>query len=216
VPSLATEWLVPRLEEFYLRHPDIELFLRAEFVPATVERAEDEGIDIFIQYQQEPSEDLEQLGSLQELIFPVCSRSYREQHFEAGLPRSGITRFHDVWLDGSQHFEWEEWLKKTGLWSDVPFKDRSFNLAHLAYHAALGGQGVAIGRAILVNRLITKGELVPVNSAKPVRGAKYRVSAYRPGGPRSPTRLFAAWLMESMRETQKNTILAVSGEADLE
>jgi DNA-binding transcriptional LysR family regulator len=218
VPSLATEWLVPRLEEFYSLHPDIELFIKSDLQMVSVERIEDEGIDVFIDYQKEPSKDLQELGSVQELIFPVCSRAYKTQHFEDEVPVSRYVRLHDVipWLGGPEFFEWDTWNEQSLAWRDASVGDRHFNLALLAYRAALTGQGVAMGRAVVVNRLLAKGELVAATSEQPVPGATYRICAHRPGDARSPIRRLAGWLLDAMEATQKNSLAIISGESSRE
>jgi len=206
-PSLATEWLVPHLEDFYQENPGVEIFVRSELHPSTTERMEDEGIDIAIDYSPQPVEGLHELASIQELIFPVCSRDYRQRlNDEAD---AAVTLLHDdvPWIGGSAGAEWSAW--RSAAHSDWPAQseaERHFNLAHLAYHAALCNQGVAIGRAVVVNRLMQKGELVAATPIPPVPGATFRILTHRPGGPQSPAQRFAAWWSRTMRRTQLDTL----------
>lgn len=206
-PSLATEWLVPNLEDFYSENPGIEIFVRSELLPSTVERMEDEGIDISIDYSPHPIAELQELASLQELIFPVCSRDYLERlGAEGELP---IVLLHDdvPWIGGASGDEWNAWRRGASThWPERPASERHFNLAHLAYHAALCGQGIAIGRSVVVNRLIERGELVPALDRPPVPGPTFRLLTHRPGDARSPARRFALWWEESMQRTQKATL----------
>lgn len=211
LPSLATEWLVPRLSSFNSEHPDIELFIRAEIISPTPEWMEDEGIDIMIDYRQDATSGMGELASVQELIIPVCSRGYLDVLSpEGGVPT--ITRLHDYvpWVGGPRDFEWSAWTNASPDWHDRTVGERHFNLAHLAYHAALCGQGVAIGRAVLVNRLIEHGELIAATSLPPVRGASYRIMSNRPGHARSPARRFAEWLVAEMDSSQKRTLEMVA------
>jgi DNA-binding transcriptional LysR family regulator len=210
LPSLATEWLVPHLDDFYEAHPDVELFIRAELSASTAERMEDEGIDVIIGYQEDGASDLQELATLQEMIVPVCSRSYREA-MAAGDAPPAITRLHDdvPWLGGPRDFEWDAWQRATPQWRERTIAERHFNLAHLAYHAALCDQGVAIGRAVLVNRLLGRGELIAATDLPPVPGASYRVFAHRPGNARSPVRKFASWLVQAMERSQRQTLAMV-------
>ena len=207
LPSLATEWLIPHLEAFYEANPDIELFIRAELSVPSAERMQDEGIDLIIGYQREPVADLHELASLQEMIIPVCSRDYRAT-MTAQARDTNITRLHDdvPWLGGPRDFEWREWQTASPEWRVRISGDRHFNLAHLAYHAALCGQGLAIGRAVLVNRLLERGDLVAATDLPPVPGASYRIVTHRPGPARSPVRKFAAWLIAEMEHSQKRTV----------
>lgn len=207
LPSLATEWLVPHLDDFYREHPEVELFIRAELATPSVERMQDEGIDVIIGYQQAGSSDLQELASLQEMIVPVCSRSYREGMMGPADPPA-ITRLHDdvPWMGGPRDFEWSTWEALSPAWSATVVGERHFNLAHLAYHAALCDQGVAMGRAVLVNRLLQRGELIAATDLPPVPGASYRIFAHRPGDARSPVRTFARWLAQAMERSQRQTL----------
>jgi LysR family glycine cleavage system transcriptional activator len=208
VPSLATEWLVPHLEEFYQLHPGIEVFVRSEMVPSTPERLEDEGIDLIIDYQPEQPAGLHQLAELQEYVFPVCSPRYRDKLDTTGSPDVPTLLQDDLSRWGAQaDYEWSSW--RSGSGSDWPGRQtpvRHFNLAVLANHAAMCGQGVAIGRAVLVARLLANGELVRAVDGDPVAGSVYRVLTNRPGDARSAVRQFARWWSEAMARTQANTL----------
>jgi hypothetical protein len=63
-------------------------------------------------------------------------------------------------------------------------------------------QGVAMGRAAIVQRLVSRGELVAATLYPPVPGASYRVVTHRPGEAHSPVRQFSAWWARTMTETQ--------------
>ncbi len=220
LPSLATEWLVPRLDGFYLEHPDVELFIRAESTRATLEHLEDNGIDVFIGYQQSPAKDLHELAALQELTVPVCSRAYRDGMLEKDGAAT-LTRLHDdapwddlPWKGGPRQLEWDAWQATRPDWRANIIADRHFNLSHLAYHAALCGQGVAIGRAVLVNRLIGRGELIAASDLAPTPGASYRVMTARPGDSRSAVRKFAHWIIQAMERTQQETLAMLRDPAE--
>lgn len=216
VPSLATEWLVPHLEDFYRQHPGIEVFVRSELAPSTAERMEDDGIDLAIDYLPAPPADLHELASLQEMIFPVCSQAYRAMLLGPEAETMPIVLLHDdvPWIGGSADSEWGAWRNATASeWPGRPAGARHFNLAHLAYHAAMGDQGVAVGRSVIVNRLLMKGELVAAFDHPPVTGPTYRVVTSRPGDARSPVRQFASWWSKAMAETQAQTLSLLSPDA---
>jgi LysR family glycine cleavage system transcriptional activator len=206
VPSLAVEWLAPRLDEFYRDNPNVELFVRAEMISGSAEQIHELGIDVVIAYERDDASGLHELATLPEMIVPVCSRTYRDEMRDREAPE--ITRLHDdAAAPGCPSgFEWSEWVAANPTWKDRVVGERRFNLAHLAYHAALVGQGVAMGRAVLINRLLARGELVAATDLPPIRSAHYRVLATRPGGSRSPVRSFAGWVMRAMQRTQDETL----------
>ena len=213
VPSVATEWLVPNLQDFYSRHPDIEIFIRAELAPSTPERLDDEGIDLTIDYQPDRLPDLNEVAQLQEFVFPVCSPQYRERLADPNYAPVLLTDDLDP-LGRPADYEWRNWRQKVDTdWPGNQGSSRHFYLAHLAYHAALSHQGVALGRTVIVNRLLNKGELVPAIDVKPVPGAVYRLLTSRSGDASSATRRFATWCVEAMAERQEKTLSLLSRES---
>lgn len=208
LPSLATEWLVPNLEGFYLEHPGIEIFVRSELLPATAERLQDDEVDLAIDYSPAPPQGLHELAAIPEYIFPVCAKSYLERIAELDRDRALMLLHDDVpWIGGAAGDEWRAWQKEVGAHGfEEPLAHRHFNLAHLAYHAAVCGQGVAVGRATVVHRLMQKGELVEALDYPPVAGPTYRVLSHRPGDARSSVRTFAKWWARAMAETQAQTL----------
>lgn len=214
VPSLAMEWLVPHLEEFYHLHPGVEVFVRSEMFPSTPDRLEDEGIDLIIDYQPEQPAGLHQLAELQEFVFPVCSPRYRARLGDPDETEVPVLLQDDLsrW-QAPADIEWSSWRQAAGSdWPGRPVPVRHFNLAHLANHAAMCDQGVAIGRAVLVSRLLAKGELVPALDSAPVAGSIYRVLTNRPGDARSAVRQFAKWWAESMAQTQAETFALLAAD----
>jgi len=201
-PSLATDWLVPNLESFYQLHPGIEVFVRAELGVASVNRLNDEGVDILIDYASPPT-DLRELASVEEFVFPVCSRQTRERLDGPEGATFPLVLLHD----DPNEAEWNLWRKANGCaWPNRPVANRLFNLAHLAYQAAITHQGVAIGRSISVNRLLSMGALVVAVDAGPGTAGTYRLLTNRPSEADSPVRMFAAWWRESMLQTQAQTL----------
>lgn len=213
-PTVATEWLVPKLEEFYQLHPGIDVFVRAEMLAATSKRMQAEGVDLVISYQQAPLPDLQELAAVQELTFPVCSRSYREGLDALADRGPGPVLLHDdmPWgVNGGLPTEWDAWRLSSGLrWPPREGGARHFNLAHLAYHAAVFNQGVALGRAAVVHRLLGRGELVPALSAPPIPEGFYRMATAQSGEVRPWMRLFATWWRDAMVQTQQGTLALVA------
>lgn len=215
MPSIAIEWLVPRLHLFYAENPDVELSVRSEMGNASVERMEDGGVDVLISYQLEEAKDLYELASLREIVIPVCSRSYRAS-MDAREGGAALTRLHDVAPDecppenAGREVEWNRWEQARPEWKHRVETDRYFNLATLAYHSAVEGQGVAIGRTVTINRLISRGELIAATNLPPAPGLFYRVLTLRPGDSRSVIRKFGDWVFGAMEQTQKETLAMIT------
>jgi LysR family glycine cleavage system transcriptional activator len=209
-PSLAMEWLMPHLLEFYRECPDVELTVRSEMSLPTAEWMKTEGVDVVITHNRARPADLIELGSLQELTFPVCSRAYRDHLRAQPTEERFVIALHDdvPWCEGEPlRAEWQEWLAGAGRSCEFAINtDRHFNLASLAYQAAIHGQGMAIGRSVLVNSLLETGSLVPGGYVPPVPSAYYRVLSPTKEAADSRCSRFAAWLIEGLARTQKETL----------
>lgn len=209
-PSLAMEWLMPHLQEFYRECPDVELKVRSEMSLPTAQWMKTEGVDVVITHNRARPAELIELASLQELTFPVCSRAYRDQLGAQPIQERFVTALHDddPWCEGEPpRAEWQEWLAIAGGSCEFAIDtDRHFNLASLAYRAAIHGQGMAMGRSVIVNSLLKTGSLVPGGNVPPVPGAHYRVLSRTEEACDSRCARFAAWLAGGLARTQEETL----------
>jgi len=209
-PSLAMEWLMPHLHEFYREHPDVELTVRSEMSWPTAEWMQAEGVDVVITYNRARPAELFELGSLQELTFPVSSRAYRDHLHAQPIQERSVTALidDDPWCEGGPpRAEWQEWQAAAGRNCEFAIgAERHFNLASLAYRTAIHGQGMAMGRSVLVNSLLKMGSLVPGGKVAPVPSAHYRVLSRTEEAADSLCARFAVWLAGGLARTQQETL----------
>jgi len=204
-PTLATEWMMPMLQEFYAECPDVELLLRAEIAPPSAEWMAEQGIDVMIDYLHAGAPNLVELASIREYIFPVCSPKYRELLAHDAK----LLLMHDdaAWQEGeSAGSEWAEWFAAPSSRQFLIDGERHFNLSYLAYQSAVHSPGLALGRAISVNRLLRSGSLVAAFDDAPVASAYYRVLALAPADQDTKIGRFAHWLQRALRRTQQDTL----------
>jgi len=216
--SLATEWLMPHLQDFYREHPNVELMIRAEMGHASMAWMQREHVDVLIYYSHAPVDDLCELASLQEFTLPVCSRPYRSRLSLAPPKERAVVLMHDddAWGEGeAEGAEWHEWLaanKSMSAQLDIK-AERHFNLAFLAYKAAMYGQGIALGRAISVHAALKAGSLVPALDRPPVPSAHYRIASRTKVEPGSAAHRFATWMAHSLTRTQRETFVLLDQDA---
>lgn len=193
-PSLASEWLVPALEDFYAKHPDLSLVIYADQEAITPGRMGDEGIDIAIRYAPEAVAGFIELACVQEYVAPVRAPGARAA--------TTTVRLHDEtpWVVADRDAEWRAW-EAGGDCAFPSERDQRFNLASLAYDAAASGQGVAMGRLVLVSRRLRQGQLVAAD-ARIAPGAAYRILARTAPGRRSAAMQFARWMADHLAEAQ--------------
>jgi LysR family glycine cleavage system transcriptional activator len=158
-------WLLPRLSRFQKLHPGVDLRVSAN---NQVSDLRNDGIDLAIRYTapaQAPEGALRLFG---ESVAPVAhpSLGLKSMHSGRALSRVNLLEF-----DDRQHpwLQWNDWLAAKG-WSDVKPKGfLHFNQYDQMIHAALAGQGVALGRLELIQPLLAERRLVQL--APPERSA---------------------------------------------
>ena len=166
VPSLASQWLMPRLSRFCAMYPDIDVRLNAS--AATVDLPAGEA-DVHLRYGSIfPDSGVAALPFPEEPIVVLCAPTSASGR---AAPRHlaelrGRTLIHsEVNLYG-----WRDWLRDhPGATLDLergPRFDRSF----MAIHAAVDGQGLALESRLLIERELDVGRLVlPFGLAGPRR-----------------------------------------------
>ncbi len=150
--SLAVRWLLPRLSDFYLRHPEVSLAIET-VATEVVEPTSDS--DAYILYLPTASSDPDCLTLFQETLVPVCApglvdapRSVEELQRFALLHRSADRQ------------AWIEWLAANDGKPLEAYRHIPFNLDELALDAAARGLGVAVTDMTLAAESIERGMLV--------------------------------------------------------
>jgi DNA-binding transcriptional LysR family regulator len=170
--GVAGLWLLPRLGDFQRRHPEVDVRVAAS---NNILNLPSEQIDLAIRYcsdQQAPRGAVRLFG---ETIAPVAAPSagIASLDTERALARSVLLEYEDRrhWL------QWAEWLDARG-WSARQAKGiLRFNQYDQVIHAAVAGQGVALGRLELLAPMLQDGRLLVVDGASPTHYAYWLVQA---------------------------------------
>jgi DNA-binding transcriptional LysR family regulator len=192
-------WLLPRLSRFQRQHPGVDVRVAAN---NKLSDMHNDGIDLAIRYTL-PS--LAPEGSIRlfgESIAPVAHPSLGLKSLRSAqkLSKLNLLEFDDPrhpWL------QWREWLSAMG-WDDAkPQGVLHFNQYDLVIHAALAGQGVALGRLELIQPLIDERRLVLIDPPKheiETTHAYWLIQA--DAQPRKEVRQVAAWIEAEARATR--------------
>jgi LysR family glycine cleavage system transcriptional activator len=194
-PSFASRWLIPRLERFSLKHPDIELHLQA--TTRAVDFAS-EDVDVAVRYGagRYPGLHVERLRA--ETVVAVA-----HPRLAAGLRQaSDLTRttlLHNTGLSWDPTFpDWPTWLRNAGVIATAPLRIRKFDEANMVIEAALAGLGVALVWRTLVNEELASGRLLALFEEQPLANAYHFVCPpERLGLPRVAA--FRQWLLEELK-----------------
>ena len=190
--GFAGLWLIPRLTSFVAAHPEVDVRISTGTALANFDR---DGVDVAVRYR---SVDLLPAGAVPlfgETVTPVCSpRLLRSTPLEALADLAGHTLLR-MEPDGSNQLQdWGLWLHAMQLTALKPAAVLHFSSYDQLIHAALDGQGVALGKLPLIERLLTTKKLVA-----PFAGAVASPKGYcmlvAPGAARRPEiAAFTAWL----------------------
>lgn len=153
LPAFSARWLVPRLGAFARRHPDIALVLRPEVALARLDRRD--GVDVALRYGPGGWPGLQSEWMMDEEVFPVASPNYRGGRLPrrfADLARCTLLRH------ASQ--PWEPWFQAARVDLTEPRDGPLFKEVGALLEAAANGQGIALGRATLVEADLAAGRLV--------------------------------------------------------
>jgi LysR family glycine cleavage system transcriptional activator len=193
--AFCSLWLIPRLSGFRSMHPDVDVRISADNQLLDLDR---ERIDVAVRYcpaRIAPASSVRLFG---EEILPVCSPALlrdrsRPLKSVADLKRHVLLHFDDPeraapWLS------WNVWLETAGLPDLRPAGALRFNHYDQVISAAIGGQGVAIGRRPLVRTLLDEGVLATPFTLGAVTDRAYFIVRTAATAARAEVDDFVLWL----------------------
>lgn len=160
MPSFASRWLMPRLHDFHIKHPNIDVHLVAELAEPNFHN---EIVDIGICHGIGDQPAMEQQLLFWDYIYPVASPELLKNHAIAA-PKDlvGVSLIHDSLPQAKLSTSWQRWLVERGIREVDCSSGYRFNQADLIVRAARDGRGVALGRHVLVANEVQRGRLIPL------------------------------------------------------
>ena len=198
-PALAVGWLSPRIGRFWRRYPEIQLRLHhtsepADFAGSNVDLAVDWGGD-----SDWPGLNTDLL--LRERATPVCSPTLLDGAHP--LRRPGDLKHHTL-LHDAGYPGWPLWLAAAGADDVDPVAGPIIDDHNVVLHAAMDGQGVALGGVSFVAQDVAAGRLArPFELAIEFDASYYVVCP--PGAlDRPKVRAFRDWLLNEARAGEES------------
>ena len=163
--SFASLWLLPRVEAFQRRHPDIDIRVSAQDALVDLDDSE---LDLALRFCSREQAGAGALHLFDESLTPVVSRGLAERIRSGGAPPlahpADLARHtlaeEDDDRAGSEDLGWRTWLESQGEGSLQPARWLYLSYTYQQVQAALAGHGVALARLPLVYEALQRGELV--------------------------------------------------------
>jgi LysR family glycine cleavage system transcriptional activator len=153
--SFASKWLAPRLSLFRQRYPEFDIQLDVTDVNVDLN---DGQVDAAIRYGPGNYRDVLSERIFNETVTPVCSPCFLEEH-------NGLTEIKELSNCVLLHeyrmlANWEAWFEMAGEKNFRCNHGPLWTLGSMATEAAIRGEGVALGRSILIADDVAAGRLV--------------------------------------------------------
>ena len=197
LPTFAVRWFIPRLREFQIERPDIEVRM------VTTERNVDfgrEDVDCGVRYGtgRWPGLDADRL--FEDRTVAVCSPELAAR--EPPLRRPEDLR-HRILLHDTNDEDWRYWLSALRVKGVDGGRGLFFDSSDLAIEAAAAGLGVALGRRIVMRDDVDAGRLVmPFGDLTDENLSHWLV--YPRGATRKPkVAAFRAWLLAEAEKARR-------------
>lgn len=196
-PAFAAKWLLPRIENFHARCPDVDL--RMDTNLRLLDFAA-QGIDVGVRYGRGAWPGLVADKLMDEQIYPVCSPDWLAANGPLATPQdlAGKTLIHDRSVDTRIGFaSWSNWLLRVG--ATVVDADRGMQVNNSAavLQAAIDGQGIALARSVMARDDVAAGRLIRLFPELTVASELAYYIVYRAECASVPkVQAFRAWLTQ--------------------
>ncbi|MFM0594946.1 choline sulfate utilization transcriptional regulator [Paraburkholderia dilworthii] len=192
--GFATYWLMPRLSQFKALMPDVDVKI---ITSQSVFDPSHDQADIAIAFGDAHA-DWTARGVVKlfpEHVMPVCSPAFLAAHpsFRTPSDLPGVPLLHLEPTQPARWLSWADWFAAHALDTPAAHRGITFNSFTLVAHAAIMGQGVALGWAPLVDELLATGQLVELFDAPVVTERGYLLVTQRAATP--VINAFRQWLL---------------------
>ncbi len=197
--SMASLWLIPRLEGFQKEFPDIDIRVSTSEALVDLDLSE---FDLALRYQRAgdvPSGSQRLFGdSVGPVMSPWLAQqlSTQGQGLKKPLDLAGCTLINDQDTRASAYWRsWAFWFEQHGVQKMEPQRWLSFDLAYQQVQCALSGQGIALARTPLVADALSRRELIEPfpDCRRPTPYAYWQVFSPR-AQERAEVKAFCHWL----------------------
>ncbi len=192
--SFASKWLTPRLHRLMARYPDfdVQLDVTDNEVDFTKGR-----VDVAVRYGagRYPHAAAERM--MNETITPVCTPAFRDRMGGLRSPQglAACPLVHEIGMTAT----WEHWFAMMGV-PAARIRGPGYSHGSMSIEAAIRGEGVALGRSVLVAEDLAAGRLVELFPDARLEVEWGYDLVFRAGGRDHPkVRAFRDWMADEVR-----------------
>lgn len=193
--SFASKWLTSRLHRLVARYPEIEIHLEVTDAPTDFAAGH---VDVALRYGAGQYSGATAERMMNETVSPVCSPDYQGRM--GGLASvddlAGCRLIHEIGMNAT----WERWFSMM----ELPYpktRGPGYSLGSMSIEAAIRGEGVALGRSVLVAEDLTAGRLVSLFPQARLEVELGYDLVYRIGNQDHPkVRAIRNWMADEARE----------------
>ena len=201
--SLASMWLIPRLEAFQRDKPEMDI--RIDASDNTVDLAVSD-LDIALRYGPAANKPAHAIRLFGEQLTPVASPWLLKSGPPLKTPQD-LAQYALIEAGDARDLEWLSWRRWLSAQGQPRLEAKRwmyFNYAYQMVLAALSGQGLVLARLPLIAVSLASGDLVEV---LPQLRMDSPMAYWLIVGPRSAerpeVRIFCEWLLEQARLTRE-------------
>ncbi|NEX64818.1 transcriptional regulator GcvA [Noviherbaspirillum galbum] len=193
--SFASKWLAPRLHRLKARHPELDVHLDVTDTNVDLNNGQ---VDVAVRYGKGRYPQAQAERIMNETVTPVCSPAYQAEMGGLNTPANlaKCTLLHEDRMKAN----WEQWFGAAGIASGRTMRGPAYSHGSMAIEAAIRGEGVALGRSVLVFDDIAAGRLVAPFAHIKLKAEKGYDLVYRIGNDENPkVRALRDWLADEIR-----------------
>ena len=158
IPSIASRWLIPRLDRFSQRYPEVDIHL---VYARTNERLGGSPLDILITFVEDESQHVIGHHLFSRTNKPVCSPAFLKKYGPFTHPEqiASAPLLHDEDREG-----WKKWCEIARVTPNSALSGPVYQDFNLLATAVLAGHGIGLCPVNVVQQEIRNGELIVLSN----------------------------------------------------
>jgi DNA-binding transcriptional LysR family regulator len=197
-PSFSTMWLARRLAEFSARYPQTPINAIQEIQPGLSR----DTVDLAIVNVKRTALRSDDIVLLREQVFPVCSPTLHPFASRAVCECRLLQEAHE----DSPEIDWRSWSAEFGLPGNLEPKIVRYTSFTQVVGAAVGGAGLALGRAPLIDLELQTGRLVRLRPYLSRSASWCFVLRHRPFGQHRMLAPLIEFLQSEAAQSERETV----------